>query len=189
MVTDSRTLKSADEEIQTAAADEHPVLYCANHPETETLLRCNRCDKPICIKCAVQTPVGFRCRECVRNQQSVYFNAAPSDNLVAFGVAFLLTAIATPLVGFFLAVAGWFSFLIAILAGSAAGSALAQIVRRAISRRRGRNLRWFALAGILLGMIVGSVAALFAAGFFPLFYVPVLIFGGLAIASAMPFLK
>lgn len=165
------------------------VLYCANHPETETLLRCNKCDKPICIKCAVQTPVGFRCRECVRTQQNVYFNAAPGDNLIALGVAFAVAAVATPIVGFFLAIAGWFSFLIAILAGSAAGSMLAQLIRQAVSRRRGRNLRWFALAGILLGMVVGSLAAAVFVGVFPLFQIPVLIFGGLAIASALPFLR
>ncbi|MEN6392186.1 MAG: B-box zinc finger protein, partial [Anaerolineaceae bacterium] len=33
--------------------DNPPTLYCTNHPQTETSLRCNRCDKPICTKCAV----------------------------------------------------------------------------------------------------------------------------------------
>ncbi len=42
------------------------IPTCANHPERETGLRCNRCGKPICSQCAVQTPVGYRCRECVR---------------------------------------------------------------------------------------------------------------------------
>ena len=35
------------------------TLYCANHPTIATSLRCNRCNKPICHKCAVLTPVGL----------------------------------------------------------------------------------------------------------------------------------
>lgn len=172
-----------------AAEHAHAPMYCANHPETETLLRCNKCDKPICLKCAVQTPVGYRCKECVREQQDVYYNASSTDNLVALGVAFLVVAVATPLIGFFLGVAGWFSFLIAILAGSAAGSALAQVVRQAVKRRRSRSMRWYALAGILLGLVVGSVAAAMTIGIFPLFMPSVWIFVALAIASALPFLR
>ncbi|MDA0256830.1 MAG: rhomboid family intramembrane serine protease, partial [Chloroflexi bacterium] len=38
-----------------------PPTVCERHPETETELRCQRCDTPICPRCMVQTPVGFRC--------------------------------------------------------------------------------------------------------------------------------
>lgn len=170
-----------------AAAD--AVMYCANHPDTETLLRCNKCNKPICLKCAVQTPVGYRCKECVREQQDVYYNGTTSDNLIALGVAFLVVAIATPFIGFFLGVTGWFSWLIAFLAGGAAGSALAQIIRQAVKRRRTREMRWFALGGILLGVVVGSFAAAMIISIFPLFMPAVWIFAALAIASALPFLR
>src|SRR5215213_1946552 len=81
----------------TNAVDEAPVLYCANHPNVETLLRCNKCNKPICMKCAVKTPVGYRCRECVRQQQNIYFNAESWDYPIAFVVSFLVTLVATPL--------------------------------------------------------------------------------------------
>lgn len=164
---------------------EPPALYCANHPDRETLLRCNKCDKPICLECAVQTPVGYRCKECVRVQQNVYYNAGARDNWVALAIAFVVAAIATPIIAFFLSVAGWFSLIIAFVAGGAAGSALAQIIRRAVNRRRSRNMRWFALAGILAGVVVGAAVL----GFTPLFSIPVWIFAGLAIASALPFLR
>ena len=78
------------------------VLYCANHPDTETLLRCNRCEKPICLKCAVLTDVGYRCKECIRGVQSSYFTANATDNIVGFVVALLVTAIASPIAGFIL---------------------------------------------------------------------------------------
>lgn len=171
------------------ATNQPPVLYCANHPDVETLLRCNRCNKPICTQCAVQTPVGYRCRECVREQQNVYYTATRRDDLVALGVSFLLSAVATPIVGFFLAVTSWFSWIIAFLTGGAAGSILAQVIRQAVGRRRSRNMRWFALAGIILGLLVGSVFAMAVFGFNPLYVISVWIFTGLAIASALPFLR
>lgn len=160
-------------------------MYCANHPDRETLLRCNKCNKPICLECAVQTPVGYRCKECVREQQNVYYNAGAGDNWIALAIAFVVTAVATPIVAFFLGVVGWFSIIIALLAGGAAGSALAQIIRQAVKRRRSRTMRWFALGGILAGVLVGSAVL----GFAPLFSIPVWIFAGLAIASALPFLR
>ncbi|MGL4648250.1 MAG: hypothetical protein ACRC1H_02480, partial [Caldilineaceae bacterium] len=131
------------------------------------------------------TPVGYRCKECVREHQNVYFNALPKDDWIALGIAFVVAAIATPIVAFFLGVAGWFSYIIAFLAGGAAGSALAQIIRQAVQRRRSRNMRWFATAGILLGIVAGSAVL----GFAPLFMISVWIFAGLAIASMVGFLR
>jgi VIT1/CCC1 family predicted Fe2+/Mn2+ transporter len=183
-MADSMTMSGA------AQAVEGPqTLYCANHPDVETLLRCNRCNKPICVQCAVQTPVGYRCKECVREQQNVYYTGTRKDDLVALGVAFLVSAVATPIVGFFLAVTAWFSWIIAFLAGGAAGSLLAQIIRQAVGRRRSRGMRWFALAGILAGLLVGSAFAIAVFGFNPLSVISVWIFTGLAIASALPFLR
>jgi hypothetical protein len=59
-------------------------LYCANHPQTPTSLRCNRCEKPICPKCAVKTPIGYRCKECVRGQQKIFDTAQWYDYPLAF---------------------------------------------------------------------------------------------------------
>ncbi|MGC9334733.1 MAG: B-box zinc finger protein, partial [Anaerolineae bacterium] len=64
------------------------VLYCANHPNVETLLRCNRCGKPICTRCAVSTPVGYRCRECVGQQQSSFYPGGTLDYVMGKGTAF-----------------------------------------------------------------------------------------------------
>jgi hypothetical protein len=119
------------------APDATEIVYCANHPATETLLRCNKCGKPICIKCARQTPVGYRCNECIHQQQNVYFNALGSDNFIALGVGFLVSAIAAPVAGMLLGGFGFFGLIIAFVAGSGAGSLLAQIIRRAVGRRRG----------------------------------------------------
>ena len=54
-------------------------VFCVNHPKTETLLRCNKCGKPVCIKCVVRTPVGYRCKECLNIQHAGYYTATPMD--------------------------------------------------------------------------------------------------------------
>lgn len=165
--------------------DETPVLYCANHPNVETLLRCNKCGKPICIKCAVRTPVGYRCRECVRQQQNVYFNAESWDNPIAFGVSFVVTLIALPLSAAILGRTGIFGILIALFVGASAGGILAQIIRWAVRRRRGRYLPYFALSGIIVSILTVGVIL----GFGVLLSIPTLIFTVLAITTAYPMLR
>ena len=39
-------------------------MYCAAHPRVETLLKCGKCDRPICLKCNIVTIVGSRCPAC-----------------------------------------------------------------------------------------------------------------------------
>jgi hypothetical protein len=164
------------------------MLYCANHPDTETLLRCNRCEKPICMKCAVLTDVGYRCKECIRGVQASYFNAIPTDNLIGFGVALVVAAIASPIAGFiFRFIPGFFGIIIAFAIGSAAGGALAQIIRTSVGRRRGRYLRHFTLAGIILGVLLGGIIG--ARFGIPVFTLSTLIFTVLSTITAYQILR
>lgn len=39
--------------------------YCYAHPKTPTKLRCSRCERPICGRCAIPASVGQHCPECV----------------------------------------------------------------------------------------------------------------------------
>jgi membrane associated rhomboid family serine protease len=51
------------------------VETCYLHPDTPTKLRCSRCDRPICGRCAIPASVGQHCPECVaearRSQRKV----------------------------------------------------------------------------------------------------------------------
>lgn len=52
--------------------NESEELYCYGHPDTPTRLRCSRCDRAICGRCAIPASVGQHCPECVaeaRRQQ------------------------------------------------------------------------------------------------------------------------
>lgn len=44
---------------------EEEQVYCYGHPKTLTRLRCTRCDRPICGRCAIPASVGQHCPECV----------------------------------------------------------------------------------------------------------------------------
>src|SRR6058998_2328363 len=37
------------------------VPHCYRHPDREALVRCTRCDRPICPECMNEAPVGFHC--------------------------------------------------------------------------------------------------------------------------------
>ncbi|MBI4769665.1 MAG: hypothetical protein HY784_04450 [Chloroflexi bacterium] len=134
------------------------ALYCASHPTRETTLRCNRCEKPICPECAVLTQVGYRCKECVRGQQKTFETAVWSDYLIAGAVAALLTWLG----GALLSRLGFFVIFLAPMAGGA----IAEVVRRAVGRRRGHKLGYVALGGAILGglPLLGGPLLLLALG-------------------------
>ena len=107
------------------------TLYCENHPKRETSLRCNRCNKPICAKCAVSTPTGYRCPQCVRGQQKTFDSTEWYDYPAAFFVALILSFIGSQLVQFI----GFFTILLAPVAGIVIAEAVRLVVRKRRSKR------------------------------------------------------
>jgi hypothetical protein len=128
------------------------TLYCYVHPDRETSLRCNNCNRPICASCAVRTPTGYRCRECVKGQQKVFNTSEWYDFLTGFVVAMLLSAVASFLVTFIggIGFIGW--FLIAAGAPTA-GVAIAESVRMVTRRRRSRPLFVTVAIAVVLGAL------------------------------------
>jgi hypothetical protein len=127
---------------------ENNILHCANHPTVETTLRCNRCDKPICPKCAVKSPVGYRCRECVKSQLKIFDTAVWYDYISAFVVAGIASAVASIVVSL---IAGFFFGLLVLAFSPFAGQIIARTIQFAIKNRRSRNLFYTAVAGVVLG--------------------------------------
>lgn len=158
----------------TTKTTEEEVLYCTVHPTVATSLRCNKCGRPMCTKCAVRTPVGYRCRECVRGQQQIFYNAKATDPVVQGVVSVILGAIGAGLMGFL--GFGFFGFLIAFWAGSAAGALIADVAHRLVGKRRGRY-SWLVVAG---GLVLGGLLVL------PFtFSLPQLLFMGMAAVGAV----
>jgi hypothetical protein len=126
-------------------SDQPTTLYCANHLQTETTLRCNRCEKPICAKCAILTPTGYRCQDCVRSQQKIFDTTQWYDYITSFVVASLLSFIGSrfiPMLGFF-----------TIFLAPVAGIVIAEAVRFVVRRRRSKRLTQVAATATVLGSL------------------------------------
>jgi hypothetical protein len=107
----------------------------------------------------MRTPVGYRCKNCVKTQQAVFYTATPTDYVVAAVITLPLAALGQfigPMLGFF-----------ALFAGPIVGGLIAELVWRATGKRRGQYT-WLVVAACmviaalpaLLGSLVPLVLAL-----------------------------
>jgi len=113
---------------------ESATLYCYVHPNRETSLRCNNCNRPICASCAIRTPTGYRCRECVKGQQRIFDTSQWYDYVSGFVIAAILSGVA--------------AFLVTLIGGIGFLG-----VRLATRRRRSRPLFITVAVAVVLGAL------------------------------------
>src|SRR5262245_29812073 len=131
------------------------ALYCYNHPTRETSLRCNNCNRPICAACAVRTPTGYRCKECVRDRQRTFNTSEWYDFIVGFLVAAVLSGIAA----FLVTLVGGIGFFGLLLLGAGvpmAGAVITEAVRTVTRKRRSRPL----FITVAVAVVVGALPVL-----------------------------
>ena len=107
------------------------------------VLRCNRCGKPITPETAVLTPTGYRCQDCIRQQQKAFDTTKGLDVLIGFLISGLISyagSLFVPRLGFF-----------TILIAPGIGTLIYNAVRLAVKRRRSKALNSAILAGALIG--------------------------------------
>ncbi|MSQ12409.1 MAG: hypothetical protein EXR48_06945 [Dehalococcoidia bacterium] len=130
------------------------VTYCTNHKSTETGLRCGKCDKPICGRCVVFTPVGTRCRECARLTRIPTYNvgAAYFARGLAAGMA---VALGIGVLGGYLLKAGVLPvpYLFGPLMLAGIGYVTAEAVSLATNRKRGPILLAVAVTSFIAGYL------------------------------------
>lgn len=124
-------------------------LTCYKHPDRPTLLRCNKCERPICASCSVRTPTGYRCKDCISGQQRVFDTAQWSDYVIVFFTGAFLSGFASLLI---LAISSFIWFL-TIPLSPLAGVTIANIARRFVKGRHSRWLNLFFGASIILGAL------------------------------------
>ncbi len=133
--------------------DAPPKMYCANHPSVETTLRCNRCEKPICAKCAVLTPTGYRCRECIKEQQKIFDTSLWYDYPLTFIIVAILSYLGSLIGGWIALRFGFYIIILTLFLAPAMGGGIATAVRLATGKRRSKNLFILAVIAAVAGCI------------------------------------
>ena len=129
------------------------MAECAFHPGVETEVRCQQCERPICPRDMVATPVGYKCPVCAKPKRSEYFYIKPKQLagaigfglLAAVGGALLMRASGLASMGFVFLIV---PFLYGVL--------VAEAVRRGAGGHRGPIMAGIAVGAILLGVLVGD---------------------------------
>ena len=141
------------------------TLFCYVHPNRETSLRCNNCNRPICAACAVRTPTGYRCKECVRDRQKTFNTSEWYDFVVGFIVAAILSGIASALASLVSGL-GFLGYFLIAGGATAAGAIIAEAVRTITRKRRSRALFITVAVGVVLGALPVVLFQLLTTGAF-----------------------
>jgi len=149
--------------------------YCANHPGVETSLRCNKCGKPICAKCAIRTPTGYRCKECVRGQLKIFDTAQWYDYVLGFITAGFLGLLAS-LLALLVSGLSFIGWILIIIGAPTAGVIIAEGVRLVIKKRRSRALFITIAAAMVLGALPVIIFNLVAFNLFGLIFQGIFLF-------------
>ena len=127
-------------------------MRCATHPEVETNLRCGKCNKPICPKCLVQTPVGARCQDCAQLHKLPTYRVSTQYYLRAIGTG-LGMAIVCGIVWGVIGRSVPFFYLNLLLA-PAIGYAVGEVISLSVNRKRGTGLAIVAGIAIVISYLV-----------------------------------
>ncbi len=152
------------------------TFYCKNHPQKETALRCNRCEEPMCPSCAVHTPTGYRCKDCVKEQGKIFNTAEWYDYISGFAAAAVLSAIASFIISAISFMAGFFMFIFVFGIASAAATIIARVVKRALRGRRSKNLFITSTAGVVIGALPIIIFFLIVGNFYSIIWQGIYLF-------------
>ena len=156
-------------DTKAEAAPPRPVgpMRCAADPSVETYLRCGRCEKPICPRCLIQTPVGARCRDCAQLRKLPMFQIGPIDYLRAIGggiAAGTGGGLALTFLQMMVPVFGMLSLMFLAALGYGVGTAVALSTRR----KQGTVLGVIAAFAVPIGVALARAGILMINGSQPL---------------------
>jgi hypothetical protein len=160
------------------------TMRCARHPNTETVLRCGRCETPICPRCLVATPVGARCPTCAGVKRFPML-LKPIELARAVGFGLGVAAVGTLILNF-VPLLG----MLGPLGYAAVGFGVGEAVAVGANRKRLPLLGPLAVACLFVGYEIGVVGVLLflgRGGFEPqLLLVPILaLFRGLNLVAGL----
>ncbi|MFN8630597.1 MAG: hypothetical protein U0838_09845 [Chloroflexota bacterium] len=121
-------------------------MFCYRHPDRETLISCGRCEKPICTKCAMQGPVGFRCRDCGKPVRDPFTSFTPVQLIGGLAASFGGGLLAAYVGGMF----GFFALFVAFFAGGL----IVEGITRITGFKMGSTMDLIVYGGIIAGALV-----------------------------------
>ena len=130
-------------------------MKCATHPDVETNLRCGKCDKPICPKCMVQTPVGARCPDCAKLYKLPTYRVSARYYLRAAGTALGMSIVCGIGWGLINSLVDFFYLNLLLAAG--AGYAIGEVVSLSVNRKRGRGLATIAGTALIISYLLSII--------------------------------
>ena len=154
------------------------TYYCAQHKDTQTSLRCGRCEMPVCPQCMIHGPVGFRCPDCGKPPTLPAYQVSTPLILRAIGAS-LVIGIAGGVVLLFIFGLGLFY----LIAAAGLGYVVSEGTSFAANRKRGRTLGIIAMIGAVVGH-VPIVALSVSSG-----AVPILALLGAVLAAFVAFVR
>src|SRR5207237_1111509 len=135
------------------------TLRCARHSNVETVLRCGRCETPICPKCMVSTPVGMRCPDCARVKRPPMYDVSGRWLWQSISAAVVLMVAGGFLFNLLIGSVGR-SIIFAALLYLAAGIGIAEALSGAANRKRGPRLQALAIVTVVLATQWSALLAL-----------------------------
>jgi hypothetical protein len=143
-----------------AAPDPEPLavaetLYCYNHPDRETGLRCVQCSRPICGTCAQLTAVGQICPECRKARRPANYQF-DTGNALAGGLAALGIGVIASIAVVLIAQLPFLGLFLAIAAGPTVGEFAVRASDKLTHTKRGRGMQ----AAVAGGLVVGTLPLL-----------------------------
>ena len=140
-------------------------VRCYIHSGVETALSCGSCERPICVQCVVQHPVGIRCHECAQVRKIPVFDVSTPyyGRAVGVGIGIAITGA----VGLVL-LALVFPVGLLILAGLVGvGYLVGEGISKAVNRKRSRGLQYIAGGSVLFAYFLMS-SLVFSGGLYGL---------------------
>jgi len=141
-------------DLNTAADEE---TRCARHPNVSTVLRCGRCETPICPRCLVQTPVGARCPSCAQVRRLPTVDVSPQYLARGLGAALVGGVAVGAVWGYAVGTSRGFIGIFLIVIAIAVGWAIGESISVATNRKRSTTLQACAVAGVIVAYLVHNL--------------------------------
>jgi hypothetical protein len=134
--------------------------HCSYHPNVLTRLRCSKCGKPICPRCAVETPVGFRCPDCASVRGLPTYQTNTIVLLKSIGIGLVIAIVVGLVWGRF---PDW-NFYLALILGFGVTEGMAW----GANYKRGSDLQIAAIVCVVIGLALARVVIAEQCPFFTL---------------------